>query len=120
MDDREREELRRLLKQVIEEHMGGVHFRMAAKWHGGRMILQPERDTLQSKEIELEKFFHKLVMIRESLRVLEQKINNHPKLDDEDRLQLQHYLTRVQGSLTTFNTLFRDEEDRFTGVKSED
>lgn len=110
-------ELKKAVLDALEQHFGPVHFRMAAKWHGGKIILEPEQRTLQSKEIEIEKFFHKIVMIRESLRVLEQKINNHPKLDDDDRLQLQHYITRVYGSLTTFNVLFREDDDKFEGQK---
>lgn len=111
------EDLRAVLRETLEEFLGPVHYRMAGKWHGGKVLLQPENTTLQPKEIDIETFFHKLVMVRESLRVLEQKINNHEKLDDEDRVALQQYITRIYGSLTTFNVLFRDEDDRFVGQR---
>ena len=75
----------------------------------------------QEKTVPIEAFFRKIVAVRERLRVLEQRINTHPKLTDEDRLQLQDYITRAYGSLTTFNVLFADAEDRFVGTKgSED
>lgn len=114
-----RNEFRQLLVEAIEEWFGPSRARLAGRWHGGRMILQPENESLKGKEIDIEKLFHKIVLVRESLRVLEQRINNHPKLDDEDRVQLQQYITRAYGSLTTFNILFRDEEDRFAGASSD-
>lgn len=112
-----REELKHLIVEALEEWAGPVHGRMASRWHGGKLVLVPENEELKSKEIDIEAFFHKIVMMRESLRVLEQKINNYPKLDDEDRVTLQQYITRCYGTMTTFNVLFRDEDDRFKGQR---
>ena len=85
------------------------------KWDGGVMILKPGSDSLQSKEIPIETFFHKIVMLRDRLRVLEQNVNSNKKLTDEDKVNLQQYITRIYGSLTTFNVLFRNKEDHFVG-----
>jgi superoxide dismutase len=82
---------------------------------GGIVIFEPNDVALQVKEIPMAAFFHKIVMVREKLRVLEQNINNHPKLDDEDRVHLQQYITRCYGSLTSFNILFAHKEDQFKG-----
>lgn len=79
------------------------------------MILKPGSDSLQSKEIPIETFFHKIVMLRDRLRVLEQNVNSNKKLTDEDKVNLQQYITRIYGSLTTFNVLFRNKEDHFVG-----
>ena len=88
---------------------------LGGKWMGGNLIIEPSDKSLQGKEIPVETFFRKIVMVREKLRVLEQNINNHPKLDDEDRVNLQQYITRCYGSLTTFNVLFAYKEDQFKG-----
>jgi hypothetical protein len=88
------------------------------KWKGGNMLLQPKESSLKPKEIPVETFFHKIVMLRDRLRVLEQKINSHTILTDEDKVDLQQYITRIYGSLTTFNVLFRDKEDYFVGEKT--
>jgi hypothetical protein len=85
------------------------------RWKGGKMILKPGADGVQSKEVPIENFFHKIVMMRDRLRVLEQQINGHAKLDDEDRVNLQQYITRCYGSMTTFNLLFQNREDYFSG-----
>lgn len=88
------------------------------RWSGGMMILQPADKNLKGKEIPVEDFFHKIVMLRDRLRVLEQNINSNKKLSDEDKVNMQQYVTRCYGSLTTFNVLFRNKEDWFVGEKS--
>jgi hypothetical protein len=90
---------------------------IADKWKGGKLILEPEDTNLQSKEIPIDTFFHKIVMVRDRIRVMEQKINSS-NLDDQDKVDLQQYITRIYGSLTTFNILFKIKEQQFTGSKS--
>ena len=87
------------------------------RWIKGMMILQPADKSLKPKEIPVEDFFHKIVMLRDRLRVLEQNINSSKKLEDEDKVNLQQYITRCYGSLTTFNVLFRNKEHYFVGEK---
>jgi hypothetical protein len=93
---------------------------LAQKWINGTLTIKPYNPEMSDKEIPIKTFFHKIVMVRERLRVLEQNINNHEKLDDEDRVQLQQYITRAYGSLTTFNVLFANKEDHFKGAGKED
>ena len=91
---------------------------LGEKWQKGTMLLQPFDKALKPKEIPVEDFFHKIVMLRDRLRVLEQNINSHKKLTDEEKVNIQQYITRCYGSLTTFNVLFRYKEDYFVGDKS--
>lgn len=87
------------------------------RWQKGTLILQPADKSLKGKELPIEDFFHKIVMLRDRLRVLEQQINAHKKLTDEDKVALQQYITRIYGTLTTFNVLFRNKEQWFVGEK---
>jgi len=90
------------------------------RWRGGTLLLQPQDKTQKPKEIPVEEFFHKIVMLRDRLRVLEQNINSNKKLDDEDKVNIQQYITRCYGSLTTFNVLFKNKEHWFVGEKSKE
>jgi hypothetical protein len=90
---------------------------MGAKWTGGKIILQPANTELKGKEIPIDQFFHKIVMLRDRLRVMEQRINASSNLSEEEKINLQQYLTRIYGSLTTFNVLFKEASDQFVGEK---
>lgn len=91
---------------------------LGEKWEGGTMLLQPKDKSLKPKEIPVEDFFHKIVMLRDRLRVLEQNINSNKTLSDEEKVNIQQYITRCYGSLTTFNVLFKNKEHWFVGEKS--
>ncbi len=90
---------------------------MGKKWEGGTLLLQPANLSLKPKEIPIETFFHKIVMLRDRLRVLEQNINSHSILSDEEKVQMQQYITKIYGTLTTFNVLFDDVNYHFVGEK---
>ncbi len=115
-----REELKALIREAMDEERGGALAPLAPKWEGGVALLKPQDPNLQAKELPLDALFHKVVMIRDRLRVLEQKLNAHPKLSDAEKVDLQSYLTKCYGSLTTFNVLFRDRDDGFTGAAGKD
>lgn len=112
--------VRDCLREVIEElQLPQRPVDMARRFQGGTLVLKPKDTALQSKEMPIEDFFHKIVMIRDRFRVLEQKINAHERLGELDKVELQQYITRCYGSLTTFNILFADKEDHFVGQKGE-
>ena len=90
---------------------------LGERWVNGVLILKPEDENLKPKELPIETFFHKIVMVRDRLRVMEQRINSS-KLSDEEKVNLQQYITRIYGSLTTFNVLFKYKEDSFRGESS--
>jgi hypothetical protein len=113
--DMDQEEFRRVLREVLLDELGVADIELGDRWQGGELVLVPGKEGVQEKRVPIDSLFRKVVLIREKLRVLEQKINAHEKLDDNDRLQLQQYLTQCYGSLTTFNVLFKHKDDQFVG-----
>jgi len=113
-----REELKAILRELIQEDLPVGHTPLGDRWMGGKIFIQPKDESAIPKEMPIELFFHKIVMVRDRLRVLEQNINSHKKLDDEDKVNLQQYITKIYGTLTTFNILFKNKADHFVGEKT--
>ncbi|MBO4382348.1 MAG: hypothetical protein J5799_05345 [Bacteroidales bacterium] len=111
-------EFEKVLTHILNKYNGIEHkATLGRKWVGGTMILQPANAELKPKEMPIETFFHKIVMMRDRLRVLEQNINSNDALSDEEKVNLQQYISRIYGSMTSFNILFEDKEDYFVGAK---
>jgi hypothetical protein len=113
--------LTQLVREVAEATVGALGLEspkvviteLGLRWRGGRLVLHSADPTLQTKEVDLEVFFHKIVMVRNNLRVLEQKVNAHEGMTSAEKFDWQQYLTRCYGSLTTFNVLFKEKENQF-------
>lgn len=113
-------DFRRVLREVLSEELGIGDAELGGRWEGGEIVLKPGKPGTADKRIPLDAFFHKIVMVRDKLRLLEQKINSHPGLSDADKVQLQAYVTGCYGSLTTFNVLFADRSEHFVGAGKDD
>lgn len=110
------DEVKTVLTDVLNEWSGfAPQVELGERWKGGTLSFQPANPDLKPKELPIETFFHKIVMVRDRLRVMEQKINSS-KLDDSDKVDLQQYITRIYGSLTTFNIFFADKSEQFKGM----
>jgi len=118
--DMDIDEFRRVLREVLSEELGVGDAEMGKRWEGGEVVLRPGKEGTAEKRIPLDGFFHKIVMIRDKLRVLEQRINAHDKLTDAEKVQMQAYITGCYGTLTTFNVLFARREDGFAGSGKDD
>ncbi len=114
------DELKALIREAMDEERGGATVPLAGKWEGGSLVIKAGKPDLAPKEIPIDTLLRKVVMVRDRLRVLEQKINAAPKFSDAERVELQSYITKCYGSLTTFNVLFRDESDKFVGEKGKE
>ena len=112
-------EVEKTLKEILQKWTDiNLASQIAEKYKGGTLILQPKDPDLKPKEIPIDTFFHKIVMLRDRIRVMEQKINSSKNLDDQEKVDLQQYITRMYGSLTTFNVLFKNKHDHFVGERS--
>jgi hypothetical protein len=103
-----------VIRRIIREETGLTSVAPAEKWRGGQLVLRPGKPGVQEKAWPIETFFNKVVMLRNRLRTLEQQVNAS-ELPDDQKLKLQAYITGCYGSLTSFNVLFADDEDRFVG-----
>lgn len=111
------EDVKKAIREVVEEKSDLQEIvPLANRWNDGTLIIKSADSSIQSKEIPIETFFHKIVMLRDRLRVMEQKVNAHGKLTDEEKIEMQQYISRIYGSLTTFNVLFKNVEDQFKGT----
>jgi hypothetical protein len=113
-------DIEQALENILDQRLHDTQIvPIAQKWKRGNLLLKPG-DASAVKEVPIDTFFHKIVMIRDRMRVLEQKINAHKGMDDADKVELQQYITAVYGSLTTFNVLFKEQHHQFKGVSTKD
>ncbi|NOK19318.1 hypothetical protein [Corallococcus carmarthensis] len=108
------------LMDIFREASGLTDPPLAGKWEGGTVRLVPGNPELQAKDLPIDNLFHKVTMVRDRIRVLEQKLNAHPKLSEAEKAEMQGYITRVYGSLTSFNLLFKEKGDQFVGAKGDE
>jgi len=113
------DEFRQVLREVIQDELGLGKVELGGRWQGGEVVLKPGKEGTAEKRIPIDSLFHKIVMIRDRLRVLEAKVNGNANLSAEEKVQLQQYVTQCYGSLTTFNVLFADRRDAFIGQKGD-
>ena len=113
----DQETFRQVLREVLLDELGVRDVELGDRWNDGELVLVPGKEETQEKRIPLDVFFKKIVMVRDKLRVLEQKVNGNKNLSDEEKVQLQQYITGCYGSLTSFNVLFKHKEDQFAGQK---
>jgi hypothetical protein len=111
-------DVKRAVKEAIDELLGLGETRMAGRFEGGSLVIRPGKAETQEKVIPIDAFFHKITMVRDRLRVLEQRINSNARLSAEEKVELQQYVTRCYGSLTSFNVLFKDRDEWFVGARA--
>jgi hypothetical protein len=112
-------DVKRAVKEAIDELLGLGETRMAGRFEGGSLVIRPGKAETQEKVIPIDAFFHKITMVRDRLRVLEQRINSNARLSAEEKVELQQYVTRCYGSLTSFNVLFKDRDEWFVGGRAD-
>lgn len=112
-------DLERMIRRIIREETGLTPVAPAEKWRGGELVLRPGKPGVQEKSWPIEAFFNKVVMLRNRLRTLEQQVNASD-LPDDQKLKIQGYITGCYGSLTSFNVLFANDDDRFVGASGGD
>lgn len=114
-------DIEQALDNILERRLHEMQLvPMGTRWNNGTLIMKPGDGSLQPKEVPIETFFHKIVMVRDRLRLIEQKVNAHKRLTDEEKVDIQQYITAVYGSLTTFNVLFKETHHQFKGAGSKE
>ena len=109
--------IKRAMREVLDEYGFGGAAELAGRWEGAEIVVRPVKGDLKEHSLAVDALFHKVVMVRDRLRVLEQKVNAHKTLTDTEKVDMQQYITRCYGSLTSFNFLFKRDEDKFSGQR---